>query len=39
MGELFWDGAGNTVISPGTDMDALRGEIIDWILKLSKPDE
>lgn len=36
VGELYWDGAGNTVISPGTDMDAVRNEIIDWIAKLSK---
>ena len=33
-GRLFWDGAGNTVISPGTDMDEVRNEIIKWILKL-----
>ncbi|MFC1739076.1 hypothetical protein ACFL1G_08520 [Planctomycetota bacterium] len=36
VGELYWDGAGNTVISPGTDMDTVRNEIIDWIVKLSK---
>ncbi len=35
VGELYWDGAGNTVISPGTDMDVVRREIIDWILKLT----
>ena len=34
VGELYWDGAGNTVISPGTDMDAVRNEIIRWIMKL-----
>lgn len=34
VGELFWDGAGNVVISPGTDMDAVRNEIINWIMKL-----
>ena len=33
-GTLYWDGAGNTVISPGTDMDDLRDQIIKWILKL-----
>ena len=34
VGKLYWDGAGNTVYSPGTDMDAVRKEIIDWIVKL-----
>ncbi len=36
--DLYHDGTDNTNFSPGTDMGAVRERIIDWILRLGKPE-